>query len=246
MTQALPDLKAKKYKTVREEAVIGLRAVGFLKHGTATHVQIKTPVGQIFSCQSTFIGFDGDQRLFFTIPTRNIKQLNQFFVEGYRIAVDGVSDEGEGTKIRFASRISHIMMSPVAIMLVELPQQAKLIQQRKESRYELNVKGEIPLEKRRLSVNLTDISAGGCGFSFDAIAPVFEMKHQLAIQVRPSHGDDCFVLSGQVENRQQKWGMQRYGLSFDQSGLQHCRELIKRLVFDGSRYIFNPTVESDE
>ncbi|WP_077646860.1 flagellar brake protein [Salinivibrio sp. IB643] len=243
MMQSLPQLKAKKYRTVREDTVIGLRAVAFMKHGTTTQVQIKTPVGQTYRSDCTFIGFDGEKRLFFSLPTENLNQVNQFFIEGYRLAVDAVSDEGEGAKVRFASKISTVLKAPVNLVVVELPQQAKLIQQRKDNRYELNVKGEVPLGNRRLSVNLTDISAGGCGFSFDAIAPVFEKHHQIAIQIQAPDSDDCFVLSGQVENRQQKWGMQRYGVSFDRGGLKHCEALIKRLVYDGSHYIFNPHTE---
>ncbi len=142
----------------------------------------------------------------FLYQLKTSTRLTNFFIEGYRLAVDAVSDEGEGAKVRFASKISTVLKAPVNLVMVDLPQQAKLIQQRKDNRYELNVKGEVPLGSRRLSVNLTDISAGGCGFSFDAIAPVFEKHHQIAIQIQAPDSDDCFVLSGQVENRQKKMG----------------------------------------
>lgn len=222
----------------REKVVMGLRSMDFIQHGTEAQLEIVTPLGQTYKFTTNFIGFDNQQFIFFNLPTIRPSEIEDFFVQGFNIDVEGVSESGEGALIKFRSKIEHVVRAPVPLLILKLPQQAKLIQLRNETRYELRLQGVIQLANRKLEVVLNDVSANGCGFSFDSIAPVFEMDHRVVIEVTNKRSDDTFALSGSIRNARRARGKQSYGVVFDDVGRDNCRRLLSLLIYDGSRYVF--------
>ncbi|MBV7299277.1 PilZ domain-containing protein [Enterovibrio paralichthyis] len=225
----------------RERVIMGLQAMDFIQHGTEASLTIVTPLGQRLDFKSNFIGFDDQQHIFFTMPRLTKHEYEEFLVEGFNADIEGISEQGAGALVRFRTRIEHVVYRPVHLLVFPVPQQAKLVLLRNEVRYELRLPGDIQLASRKLRVVLTDVSSGGCGFSFDAISPEFDVDLKIVLEVVNGTSGDTYALSGAVKNCRKKRGRQNYGMVFDEPGKANCRRLLSNLIYDGTKYVFkNP------
>lgn len=225
----------------KERVVMGLQAMDFIQHGTESELEIVTPLGQRLTFKSNFIGFDDQQHIFFTLPRLAKSEYDEFFIQGFNVDIKGISEEGEGALVCFRSRIAHVIFRPIQVLVFPVPQQAKLILLRNEVRYELRLPGDIQLSNRKLRVILTDVSSAGCGFTYEAISPVFDVDLRIVLEVTNTSTNDTYALSGSVKNGRNKRGRQIYGMVFDEPGKANCRRLLSTLIYDGTKYVFkNP------
>lgn len=222
----------------KERVIMGLQAMDFIQHGTEASLEIVTPLGQRLNFKSNFIGFDDQQHIFFTMPRLQKTEYEEFFMQGFNVDIEGISEQGEGALVRFRTRIEHVVYRPIQLLVFPLPQQAKLVLLRNEVRYELKLPGDIQLSNRKLRVVLTDVSSGGCGFSFDAISPEFDVDTKIVLEVINGSNGDTYALSGAVKNCRKKRGKQNYGVVFDEPGKANCRRLLSNLIYDGTKYVF--------
>ncbi|WP_028025250.1 flagellar brake domain-containing protein [Enterovibrio calviensis] len=225
----------------KERVIMGLQAMDFIQHGTEASLEIVTPLGQRLNFKSNFIGFDDQQHIFFTMPKLNKREYEEFFMEGFNVDIEGISEQGEGALVRFRTRIAHVVLRPIQVLVFPVPQQAKLVLLRNEVRYDLRLPGDIQLSNRKLGVILTDVSSGGCGYSYEAISPEFDVDQKIVLEVVNKANGDTYALSGSVKNGRKKRGKQTYGMVFDEPGKANCRRLLSTLIYDGTKYVFrNP------
>ncbi|PKF50796.1 PilZ domain-containing protein [Enterovibrio nigricans] len=228
----------------KERVVMGLQAMDFIQHGTEASLDIVTPLGQRLHFKANFIGFDDQQNIFFTMPKLSKGDYEEFFMEGFNVDIEGISEQGEGALIKFRTRIEHVIYRPVQLLVFPVPQQAKLVLLRNEIRYDLRLPSDIQLTNRKLRVILIDVSSGGCGFSYDAISPEFDVDQRIVLEVVNSANGDTYALSGAIKNGRKKRGKQTYGMVFDDPGKANCRRLLSVLIYDGTKYVFkNPKKE---
>ncbi|WP_150138294.1 flagellar brake protein [Candidatus Enterovibrio escicola] len=226
---------------VKEKIVMGLKVMDFIQHGTESSLEIVTPLGQRLNFKSNFIGFDEHQHIFFTMPLLSRAEYVEFFMEGFNVNIEGISEQGEGALVRFRTRIEHIIYKPINLLVFTVPQQAKLVLLRNETRYELQLQGNIQLSNRKLRVVLTNVSSGGCGYSYEAISPDFDIDQRIVLEVINSTNKNAYALSGIVRNGKKKLGKQTYGIVYDDPGQVNCRRLLSALMYDGTKYVFiNP------
>ena len=237
-TQSTSTEKPSTKTKTKERVVMGQQAMDFIQHGTAASMEVVTPLGRRFNFKSNFIGFDDQQHIYFTLPKISKIEYEEFFVDGFNVDIEGISEQAEGTLVRFRSRIEHVIIRPVQVLVLSVPQEAKLALLRNELRYELQLSGDIQLSARKLNVLLTDVSAGGCGFTYDAISPVFEVAQKIVLEVSNTTTEDIYALSGAIKNGRKKRGRQIYGMIFDEPGKANCRRLLSTLVYDGTKYVF--------
>lgn len=235
---------ASKKSHAKERVVMGLQAMDFIQHGTEASLEIVTPLGLRLNFKSNFIGFDDQQHIYFTLPKLTKNECLEFLVEGFNVDIEGISEDGEGALVRFRTRIEHLVLRPVQLLVFSVPQQAKLASLRNELRYELRLSGDIQLSNRKLNVLLTDVSSGGCGFCYDAISPVFDVSQKMVLEVSNTSNGDTYALSGAVKNGRKKRGRQIYGIVFDEPGKANCRRLLSNLVYDGTKYVFKSPKKS--
>lgn len=225
----------------KERVVMGIQAMDFIQHGTEADLEIVTPLGQRLTFKSNFIGFDDQQHIFFILPKFPKSEYEEFFIQGFNVDIQGISEKGEGALVCFRSRIKHVIYRPIQVLVFPVPQQAKLVLLRNEVRYELRLPGDIQLLNRKLRVILTDVSSAGCGFTFEAISPVFDVDLQMTLEVTNSSTGETYALSGSVQNGRTKRGRQIYGMVFNEPGKANCRRLLTGLIYDGTKYVFtNP------
>lgn len=222
----------------KERVIMGLQAMDFIQHGTEASMELVTPLGQRLNFKSNFIGFDDQHHIFFTMPRLTKKEYDEYFIEGFNVDIEGISEQGEGALVRFRTRIEYVIYRPIQILVFPVPQQAKLVVLRNEVRYELKLPGDIQLSNRKLRVTLTDVSSGGCGFCFDAISPEFDVDQKIVLEVVNNADGDTYALSGAVKNGRKKRGKQIYGMVFDEPGKANCRRLLSNLIYDGTTYVF--------
>ncbi|WP_325892416.1 flagellar brake protein [Grimontia sp. NTOU-MAR1] len=222
----------------KERVIMGLHAMDFIQHGTEASLEVLTPLGQRLTFKSNFIGFNEQQHIFFTMPHLTKKEYDEFFIEGFNVDIEGVSEKGGGALVRFRTRIEHVVYKPIKLLVFSVPQQAKVVMLRNEVRYELSLPGDIQLPNRKLRVILTDVSSAGCGFSFDAISPEFDVDQRIVLEVVNNISGENYALSGVVKNSRKKRGKQNYGLVFDGPGKANCQRLQSKLFYDGTKYVF--------
>lgn len=222
----------------RSRTVTGLVALESMQSGCDAKLSIVNPVGQQLITECQYIGFDNEQRMLFTMPAIYPSQRDHFFLNGVRVAVSMVSTRGEGARVRFVSRIMHVIVSPLPIFVLAMPDKMELCQLRKESRYELMLPGNIVYGKRRLEITLKDLSHNGCSFSFDELYPVFDKDTRLDVLISQPESDKRYLLSGLVRNQRRVRNTQFYGLLFNAVGIQASKSLLSNLMFDGTRMAF--------
>ena len=100
---------------------MGLQAMDFIQHGTEACLEVVTPLGLRLNFKANFIGFDEQQHIYFTLPSLSKSDYDDFFIEGFNVDIEGVSEKGEGALIRFRTRIKHVVYRPVQILVFTVP-----------------------------------------------------------------------------------------------------------------------------
>jgi hypothetical protein len=224
----------------RKNVVRGIEAMDYLHHGHQVSIIIVTPLGGRFKIDTQFIGYDDDaRRLYFSIPEMRIKEFEDFFVEQYWVSVTSFSEQGEGGMIRFRNRIEFIMTEPVRIFTLKVPAEAELYELRQEIRYRIDMKAHIALDKRRLEVEISDISSNGCRFNYTEPVPVFDIDREMLLIITNPFDQRQYTLSGIIRNFERSRGKQIYGLMYDEKGKEQSQNLLSALIFNGAKLVFS-------
>lgn len=210
-----------------------------LLQGGEAMVEVTTPIGQSHAITTMLIGTDRQNYLYFSMPDLTAYHRNQFFVEGYRLSINLISERGDGAMIHFDSKIEHIVLKPLQIFTVKLPNQILLHPLRHETRYPVDITAQIMAAKRQLDVQVRDLSIKGCSFSILPLAPQFASDQAVMLRVAHPYRAQHFLLSGLICNQRKMSANTVYGVKFDREGSRHSLELLKCLEFNGSLMVFS-------
>ncbi|MGI2258085.1 PilZ domain-containing protein [Shewanella sp. GXUN23E] len=229
---------SKHYSSDREQPVSGLSAMDFIDHGSDVCIEFQTPLGQKTQIETQFIGYDNKRHIYYSLPRMPPADMELYLQPQFWAFVTTTSERGEGAIVKFRTQIEFVITQPVSLLVLKLPEQAMLFQLRKEMRYQLNIKVALLMEKRKLEVELRNISANGCGFSYRGIAPVLESGAAYTIEVCCPNTKETFLLQGIIRNHRVHRGRQEYGLLFTGEGGKTGRSLLSKLVFNGAKLVF--------
>ncbi len=227
---------------VQETLVQGLPVLDYLLHGSEAMIELTTPIGQNHAVTTTLIGSDRQRYLYFVLPELPAYQRDRFFVEGYRLSVSLISERGNGAMVAFPSQIEHLMVRPLPLFTVKLPNQITLYPLRGETRYPVCLTGSVMVTKRQIEVQLRDLSIHGCSFSTSALAPAFTNEQPIMLRLESAGLGQKFLLSGTICNQRRISSNTVYGVRFDREGMRHSQEIFKWLRFDGSQMVFREPV----
>ena len=222
----------------REQSVPGLHGMAMINHGSEVTISVKTPLGRLYRIETIFIGTNGKNELFLELPAISQSEFNDYFYGGFWLTVTAISEKGEGAIVRFKTQISQVVHKPVKLLILTIPQQMTLRPLRSEPRYEVKLQGAISLANRNLLVNFKDLSSSGCCFIQEINGPQFQRDASISIDVYNSKAAQCYRLTGIVRNIHRLGALSYCGVMFDSQGQQQARQLLAKLIFDGSKLSF--------
>ncbi len=221
------------------ETIPGIVGISQLSHGTTAEVKIKSPIGQTLKTKMLFIGSNHDNYLFFTLTTSSERKTLDFFSPGFVIEASMVPNKSHGTKYLFKSKIAHIILRPVKILVVEIPTKFLLTKLRSNTRFYVDLAGTVQLAQRSIQVNLYDISKGGFSFNYSSFGLKIPPSTELTVEIKNPYAKELYLLSGVVKSNAIIRGIQSCGLIFDDIGKENGEQLIKQLSYNGKIYELN-------
>ncbi|MEH6533304.1 MAG: PilZ domain-containing protein [Photobacterium frigidiphilum] len=221
-----------------EESVPGIRGICMINHGSCITISIKTPLGRLFQCETTFIGSNGTDYFILALPEVSPHDLDDYFCEGYWVSIKAISDRGEGAIVRFKTQMDNIIQKPERMITLRIPQIIGLTQLRSEARYEVKLQGHVSISNRLLLVEFKDLSPKGCCFVYGANGPSFDTDNKITIVVKHPVTGQNYRLTGVVRSAQKMSGLNNCGVLFDNDGQDITKQLLAQLIFDGSRLSF--------
>lgn len=212
-------------------------ALGMIEHNSDTTINISTPVGINYKGITPFIGTYGSNFILLAAPDISDEDYEYFFQEGFWVNVKAISPRGEGALIYFRSQIMHIVNEPVRMIMISIPSTMKVLQLRKEPRYDVSLAAVVAYNGQRLECEVRDLSKGGCRIVTSPLIRTFQIeeKVQIAIVERTRSKLDLPILSGTICNMQRSHHYARYGMMFDEKGKKNVQKLLSHLKFDGSK-----------
>lgn len=212
-------------------------ALAMVEHGGELTMAITTPVGTTFRCKTAFIGTHSDSVILAELPKISEDDLGFFFQEGFWSAIRAISPRGEGAIIHFRSQLQHIFKDPIPMVAMSVPQTMQVTQLRKEPRFEVNLDARVVAESHKLDCEIRDLSKGGCRFVTAPLSRPFQVGEEIAlhVQIPQSRGAHFDPLYGRVCNLQRSHQYARYGIAFNQNGVNNAKTLLSHLKFNGTK-----------
>ncbi|CAG9001232.1 MAG: Cyclic di-GMP binding protein [Candidatus Celerinatantimonas neptuna] len=224
----------------RQKAVPSLQALAYLQHGNYASIEITTPLGKRLKLITRFIGYsDDDCQLLFALPSNlSPKTFQEYFTAGRHVKVTVISEDGEGCLAQFNQQIKHIITKPMRLFSLELPAQAMLAELRQETRYRLNLPGELQYQNRRFEINLTDLSLHGCCFAISRLIESLQQDSSIRLSIQHPYNHQQYVLKGMIRNRRSAKGNSIYGVLLKEDKQANPQQLISALILHASRLSF--------
>ncbi len=233
-------MELKKYisSKEKEKQIPGAQGALLIKSSSVVTISIKTPLGRIFRCETAFIGTNSHDYLLFEMPAISKKEIEMYLLEGFNISIKAISDRGEGAVVRFTSKIEHLILKPIGLLVINMPHSMVLTPLRSEPRFEVNLQGKAVLPERQLQVELQDLSHKGCCFQHSIHGPEISLNQKINLFIMNPTLKTYFQLSGSVKSINRIGVFCQYGVMFDQQGRSNTKLLLKQLVFDGTGLSF--------
>ncbi len=211
-------------------------ALAMVAHGSEMHFSITTPVGTTFTGTTSFIGTHSDNYILIEVPDVSKDDYAYYFQEGFWLNIRALSQRGEGAIIRFRSQIRHIVSTPIPMVLIAIPTTMEVAQLRKEPRFEVNLAAKAMLNNDKFSCEIRDLSKNGCSFVTPALSKAMNVGDTISLHVPLSKNSNVAIpLAGLVCNVQSSNHYNRYGMKFEDYGIENAKKLLARLKFDGSK-----------
>lgn len=226
-----------KIKDKNKSIIKSSDALAMVEHGGELTIGITTPVGTTFRCKTAFIGSHSDNYVLAELPKVSDDDLDYFFQEGFWATVRAISPRGEGALIHFRSQLVHVMVSPVPMVALSVPQTMEVTQLRKEPRYDVNLAVKVIAESHRLDGEIRDLSKGGCRFITAPLSRSFQVGEEVSlnVMVQSGKGVEFQPLFGKICNLQRSHHYSRYGVAFTDLGAENAKNLLGKLKFDGTK-----------
>jgi hypothetical protein len=110
---------------------------------------------------------------------------------------------------------------------------------RKEPRFETNLIAIETSKSKKINGEIRDMSKQGCRFHTAPLSRPFVVSDYVSIQVQLSGGTSRkpLTLTGTIRNIQRTLHHYRYGVLFDEAGLESAKEVLGKLKFNGTKLI---------
>ena len=212
-------------------------ALSMVEHGSELTLNVTTPVGTKFLTMTNFIGTHSDNCVVIELPKISNDDLSFFFQEGFWMTVRALSHRGEGALIHFRSQIKHKVGDPFPLLVISIPSTMQVTQLRKETRYEVNLGGNVIMHNSRIGCEIRDLSKCGCRIVTSPTTKTLQVDEKISIDVTPENYQGPLIppLKGKVCNLQKSTHYARYGVEFDDIGKSNVKSLLNRLKFDGTK-----------
>ncbi|MBD1556364.1 flagellar brake protein [Vibrio sp. S9_S30] len=212
-------------------------ALAMIEHSSEATINVSTPVGINYKGTTPFIGTIGTDYILLGAPDISDEDYEYFFQEGFWVNVRAISPRGEGALIYFRCQIMHIINNPVRMIMISIPANMKVLQLRKEPRYDVSLAAIVFYDGQRLECEVRDISKGGCRIITSPLTRTFQIGEavQVSIVERTREKLDLPQLTGKICNMQKSHHYARYGMMFDDKGEKSVQLLLSHLKFDGSK-----------
>lgn len=215
-------------------------ALDMVSHGSELYFSVTTPVGTTFNGTTKFIGSHTDNYIFIEVPDISKENFEFFLQEGFWLNLRAISHRGEGAIVRFRSQIRFVLDAPVPMIMISVPNVMQVSQLRKEPRFELNLPATALVKKAKLDCELRDLSKSGCRFVMPPLSKMLTVGDKISLHVSvPSQSNQSnqylAPLVGEICNFQASHHYNRYGVKFDEFGLENAKKLLARLKFDGTK-----------
>jgi hypothetical protein len=215
-------------------------ALALVEHGSELTINIRTPVGTKFVCQTTLIGTHTDNYILTEIPNISSDDFGYFFQKGFWSNLRAISPRGEGAVVYFRSQLLHIIQEPVPIALFSVPSTMQVTRLRKEPRFEVNLTGKAISRDHKIDCEIRDISRSGCRFVTSPLGTPYQVEDNVSIQLLIANTNFTFGdLDGHICNVQRSTHYARYGLEFSESGRINAADLLNKLKFTGTKLTLN-------
>ncbi|SON52507.1 flagellar brake protein [Vibrio tapetis] len=212
-------------------------ALAMVSHSSDLTINITTPVGIKYQGTTSFIGTHGSDYILLEMPEMSDEDHEYFLQEGFWMNIRAISPRGEGALLYFRSQILHIIETPVQMMLISIPSTIKVLQLRKEPRYDVALSAVIYCNEHKVEAEVRDLSKGGCRVETSPLVRTFQVNDTIRVElvVRTKTNVSLPVLTGKICNLQRSKHNAKYGLVFDDPGKEGVKKLLACLKFDGSK-----------
>jgi len=212
-------------------------ALAMVAHSSEVTINITTPVGIKYQGNTAFIGTYESQYILLEMPEMSDDDYDYFLQEGFWMNVRAISPRGEGALLYFRSQIIHIIKAPVAMLMISIPSTIKVLQLRKEPRYDVALAAIIYCSDHKIEAEVRDLSKGGCRIVTSPLVRSFQVNDLIRVEIveRTKTKMALPLMSGKICNLQRSQHNARYGLMFDDIGKEGVKKLLGCLKFDGSK-----------
>ncbi|WP_245796963.1 PilZ domain-containing protein [Vibrio aerogenes] len=217
-----------------------------IDHSSELTLNIATPVGKKFRCNTTFIGIHSNAYILTELPSSDGGNTRTFFQPGFWCNVKAISHRGEGAFIYFRSQILHVLNKPVPLAIMSIPEGVKLTPLRKEARYQVKLPGAVQFDNSKIECEIRDLSKSGCCFSTSLLAKSLYEGDYATLILR--QGNLEVSVEGKICNIQRNSPHRiDHGFELTDKGKVSIRPLLELLNVNGTKIILDhhPTQQED-
>ncbi|USD66941.1 flagellar brake protein [Vibrio sp. SCSIO 43136] len=212
-------------------------ALTMVAHSSEVTINITTAVGIKYQGTTNFIGTHGNDLILLEIPDMSDEDKEYFLQDGFWLNVRAISPRGEGALLYFRSQMVHVVYDPVPMLMLSIPSTMKVLQLRKEPRYDVALHAILHCKECKIEAEIRDLSKGGCRIETSPLARNFQIDDVIRIELteKAQSVQTLPAMSGKVCNLQRSQNCAKYGLIFDDLGRENVKKLLSCLKFDGTK-----------
>lgn len=195
---------------------------------------VTTPTGKVLRCRTKYIGLHSNNILLMEMPDISPKEKSAFMQRGYSIKACVISSKGEGARVYFKSNVEYVLSGgETDLLLISLPKATQVVVGLRESaRLEIALSGVLSPSEQKYPCEIRDISQHGCLIVVERGCSNYRVGHSVELKINTEQKDqDDVMLQAVVKNVTKTGRYKKYGVKFEQDGLDYVNSLIEGLNF---------------
>lgn len=209
-----------------EESFLSLQPSSWL------NIDLITPAGQKVKYRTRYVGYIDSRYLLIEMPdAQKYDKSITFFQPGMKMTVRGIIEGTEGAVIGFIAKLSKIVLTPIKMLVLDLPQSVQYLSLRAQSRYRVTLPTTLLIEDIKANAMMVDVSTLGC-LIYVKNTSNFEIEEGQKITLKLDKDAVGLELSLHCTTRsiRPKDQYVSYGLEFDQESSDLMSKSIGKVI----------------
>ncbi len=216
-------------------------AIGLMSNCCSANISVTLPVGGQFSTKCKTIGFHSGRLLLVEVPEMKKKDMIEFMREGFWAKMKVFTGRGNGSVLAFRSQITHVITSPLPMLVLSIPTSMQQQQIRRSPRFEVDLPCTVQRNDLSIEAKLRDISKHGCLVETSLLSKMQPVGNKFHITFPDLRQRFTAVdeLYGTIKSVERGFSGIQYGVEFDTNSQTNAKIILSLLTFDGNKLTFS-------